>query len=70
MNKWSPFTLGICLVCDAVWCLTILAACAYIVFWRGESGWWFVLALFICTCWSCKPYRSPQQIEADKEDND
>lgn len=27
-----------------VYCLGIMAGCGYIVFWRGESGWWFVLA--------------------------
>ena len=25
----------------------ILAATGYIVFWRGHSGWWFLLALLV-----------------------
>lgn len=29
------------------WCAFIMGGCAYVVFWRGESGWWFVFAFFI-----------------------
>lgn len=27
-----------------LWDAALLFGCAYLVFWRGESGWWFVLA--------------------------
>jgi hypothetical protein len=30
-----------------VWDIGIMAGCAYIVFWKGQSGWWFLLAMFI-----------------------
>lgn len=25
--------------------LLVILGCGYVVFWRGESGWWFVLAV-------------------------
>lgn len=25
----------------------IIGGCAYLVFWRGESGWWFLLAIML-----------------------
>ena len=27
--------------------LIVLGVCAYVVFWLGFSGWWFVLALVL-----------------------
>ena len=27
--------------------IVILVGTGYIVFWRGESGWWFLLALLL-----------------------
>ncbi len=36
-----------------VWCLSILGGCAYVVFWRQASGWWFIAAVFIASlCFS------------------
>lgn len=32
-----------CLLLDAI----IVIGCGYVVFWRGESGWWFALAFFL-----------------------
>lgn len=63
--------MRICLVCNFVWCLLALGTCTYLVFWRHESGWWFLLALVIAELWNCKPLRSLEQIAADrKEDAD
>lgn len=59
---------NVCLLCDLVWSLTILGACTYIVFWTGQSGWWYALAMLLCMGWNCKPYRSPEQIAADAND--
>jgi hypothetical protein len=28
-----------------IWDLALLAGCSYIVFWRGHSAWWFLLAV-------------------------
>ena len=28
-----------------LWDGGILGGCAYLVFWRGASGWWFLLAM-------------------------
>lgn len=69
MTDMKNFPLAVCLFCDMVWSLTILAACTYIVFWLGQSGWWFALAVFLCGCWSCKGYRSPEQIAVDSEEH-
>lgn len=32
-----------CTLLDAM----IIGGCAYIVFWKGHSGWWFVLAILL-----------------------
>lgn len=37
------------------WCLAVLIGTAYVVFWRGESGWWWAFALLIIT--PIKPYK-------------
>ena len=29
--------------------LIILGTCAYAVFWLDRSGWWFLLALLLCS---------------------
>lgn len=65
MSEWSPVTLTVCMVCDLVFALVVMAACTYVVFWLDQSGWWYLLALFIAGGWSCKSYRSPDQIKAD-----
>lgn len=33
------------LVTQLVWDVFIWAGCSYVVFWRGRSGWWFLLAI-------------------------
>jgi hypothetical protein len=68
-GTYSGTALGICLVCDFLWSIIILASCTYVVFWMGQSGWWYALAIFLAACWSCKSYRSPEQIEASKGDD-
>jgi len=30
-----------------LYALAIIAGTAFLVFWRGESGWWFLLALLL-----------------------
>jgi hypothetical protein len=55
----------ICLVCDLIWSLTVMAACTYIVFWLNHSGAWYLLAIFLCGAWNCKPYRGlPDESDA------
>jgi hypothetical protein len=43
----------VCHLCDLVWSLTIVGACTYLVFWRNESGWWYVLAVLLASAWRC-----------------
>lgn len=30
-----------------IWDVGLIAGCAYLVFYKGESGWWFLLAIFL-----------------------
>lgn len=66
--NYDPTALRICLACDAIWALTIFIGTAYLVGWQGWSGWWFVFALLLAGAWSCKKYRSPEQIAADPDE--
>lgn len=34
-------------VCVAIYNFAIVAGSAYIVFWREQSGWWFLLTLLL-----------------------
>jgi hypothetical protein len=29
------------------WAALMICGCAYVVFWKGASGWWFVLAAML-----------------------
>jgi hypothetical protein len=29
----------------AIWTLTIIGGCTYLVFWKDASGWWYLLAM-------------------------
>lgn len=31
-----------------LWDIAIFGATGYLVFWRGHSGWWFVIATISC----------------------
>lgn len=35
------------LIFRALWMFTILAGTAYIVFWLGYSGWWWLLTIVL-----------------------
>lgn len=69
MNEWDPTALRLCVVCSMLWCVLVFAACGYVVFGMGHSGWWFVVAFLTCSG-SCKNYRSPAQIAADPYDDE
>jgi len=32
-----------------LWAFSVLGTCAYAVFWQGHSGWWFLLAIMLCS---------------------
>lgn len=32
-----------------IWALIIIVGCTYIVFWKGASAWWYVLALALAS---------------------
>lgn len=59
---------AVCLFCDLIWSLVILGTCTYVVFWMNQSGAWYVLAIYLISCWNCKPYRTAEQIAADPKE--
>lgn len=38
--------IGAAIYCTVLDCM-ILGGCAYLVFWKGHSGWWFALAILL-----------------------
>ncbi len=32
-----------------LWGIFNIGGCAYLVFWRGNSGWWFLLAILLAS---------------------
>ncbi len=36
------------LILQYAWLALCLGTCTYLVFWRGFSGWWFLLAVILC----------------------
>lgn len=43
----SDWLLATWLVCQTVWDTLVFGATGYLVFWRGHSGWWFVMAFVL-----------------------
>lgn len=44
---WLVFPLCASSVCRLVFTLAILGSCGWLVFFRGESPWWFLFAVFL-----------------------
>ncbi|MEC9268494.1 MAG: hypothetical protein VX464_20715 [Pseudomonadota bacterium] len=55
-QDWPPALAVTYLLFCCFWLSLTIGGCAYLVFWRGESGWWFVLAVFMAS-FGFKPYR-------------
>jgi hypothetical protein len=53
-----------------VWDLGIIAGGAYVVFWRGRSGWWLLLALLITSAggFSNDTFRDLSGLPKEKKD--
>lgn len=49
VKEWASVLVVLTVV---FWNLTILGVTAYVVFWMGHSGWWFLLAVFLL--WTTK----------------
>jgi hypothetical protein len=45
MNDTTPFITY--LIYIVVYETLVLGGCAYVVFWKGASPWWFVLAVML-----------------------
>ena len=37
------------LIYIVIWEAATLGTCTYLVFWKGYSGWWFLLAILLST---------------------
>ena len=46
--------------CCFVWAMTMVLGCAYLVFWKNHSGWWFVLAVFLAGGMSCSIHKEKE----------
>lgn len=66
-KNFSPVAQTICELCGFVWVVLVMGATAYVVFGLERSGWWFALAVFLASGWSCKRLGSPEQIRANAE---
>ena len=47
MNDWL---LAFWLLLSVAWDVLVFGMCTYLVFWRGNSGWWFALASLLTFC--------------------
>lgn len=46
--KDGDILLALWLFADLIWSVFVMGATAYIVFWRGHSGLWFLVAVALC----------------------
>lgn len=42
--------LAVWVVCQFVYDTVLIVGTAYLVFFRGESGWWFLLTMVLVAC--------------------
>lgn len=68
-NKYCKLCLGICILLSFVRGIICLGVTTYLVFWKDFSGAWYILGILL-TWGDCNPYRSPEQIEASKKDEE
>ena len=48
LAKRNPFlAVTTYLIYILLWEGLLIGGCSYVVFWRGESGWWFALAVLL-----------------------
>lgn len=43
-----PFILALWLFLSFSWDALVFGITTYLVFWQGHSGWWYLLATFLC----------------------
>lgn len=46
MKDWL---LALWVVAQFLFDASVLGFTAYVVFWKGRSGWWFLLAMILCS---------------------
>lgn len=58
------FAGAVCEFCAMIYVLVILAGCTYLVFWKDQSGWLYLLAILLMGLWSCRMW-SGEKKDAD-----
>lgn len=61
MKRVGDSVQNTCQICALIWSIITLGTCTYVVFGLGYSGWWFLLAIFIASCWNCDFDSFPQK---------
>jgi len=44
----SDAVLIVWVIVSLLWDVLVSGTIAYVVFWRGRSGWWFLLLIILC----------------------
>ena len=44
----------LCMLCMTAWIFACFGICTYLVFWRGENGWWYLLAFVLAASVKCR----------------
>lgn len=68
-KEYCKLCLGICILLSFIWGIICLGVTTYLVFWKDFSGAWYILGILLA-CESCSSYRSPEQIEASKKEEE
>lgn len=48
MEKEKDWVLIVWTISLFAWDVLVFGTTTYLVFWKGESGWWFALAILLC----------------------
>lgn len=70
MKLPMPKSLGggvFCEACQFMWAVIVLVGCSYVVFWKGQSGWWFVLAVALMGT-RCRPSETEESQPREPRD--
>lgn len=49
MNTQKDWVIITWLITTLIFDLAAVAATGYVVFWKGYSGWWWLLTMLICS---------------------
>jgi len=56
------------IIVSTVWDIIVFGFTAYLVFWKGHSGWWFIFAILLTSSTTLfKALKNRYKIEDDEE---